>query len=77
MAAVLIFFPFYYLLGFYRNAVPTDAVTERGALFFLLLWAFMLFQSTFADMVIAGIQTAELGAIVSLLLFAMSLIFCG
>lgn len=77
LAAVLVFFPFYYLVGMYRNAIPTDAVTERGATFFLLVWAFLLFEATFADMVIAGIETAELGATVALLLFAMTLIFCG
>lgn len=77
LAAILVFFPFYYLVGMYRNAIPTDAVTERGALFFLLVWAFMIFEATFADMVIAGIETAELGATVALLLFAMTLIFCG
>lgn len=77
LAAVLVFFPFYYLVGMYRNAVPTDAVTERGGLFFLLVWAFMFFEATFADMVIAGVETAELGATLALLLFAMTLIFCG
>lgn len=77
LAALLVFFPFYYLVGMYRNAIPTDAVTERGALFFLLIWAFMIFESTFADMIIAGIPTAELGATVALLLFSMCLIFCG
>lgn len=77
LAAVLVYFPFYYLAGMYRNAVPTDAVTERGGLFFLLVWAFMLFEATFADMIIAGVETAELGATLALFLFAMTLIFCG
>ncbi|KAK2777591.1 multidrug resistance protein cdr1 [Colletotrichum kahawae] len=77
LAALVIFFPFYYLVGMYRNAIPTDAVTERGGLMFLLVWAFMLFESTFADMVVAGVPTAEIGATLSLLLFAMCLIFCG
>ncbi|KAE9568421.1 ZEB2-regulated ABC transporter 1 [Colletotrichum fructicola] len=77
LAAIVIFFPFYYLVGMYRNAIPTDAVTERGGLMFLLVWAFMLFESTFADMVVAGVPTAEIGATLSLLLFAMCLIFCG
>ncbi|KAK7442419.1 hypothetical protein CaCOL14_001239 [Colletotrichum acutatum] len=77
LAAIVIFFPFYYLVGMYRNAIPTDAVTERGGLMFLLIWAFMLFESTFADMVVAGVPTAEIGATLSLLLFALCLIFCG
>ncbi|OBR06397.1 Multidrug resistance protein cdr1 [Colletotrichum higginsianum IMI 349063] len=77
LVAVVVFFPFYYLVGMYRNAVPTDAVTDRGGLMFLLIWAFMLFESTFADMVVAGVPTAETGATLSLLLFVLCLIFCG
>lgn len=82
LAAVLVFLLFYYLVGMDRHAVPPTAgagaaVAERGGLFFLLVWAFLLFEATFADMVIAGIETAELGATVALLLFAMTLIFCG
>lgn len=77
LAALFIFFPFYYLVGMYKNAVPTDAVTERGGLMFLFIWAFMLFESTFADMVVAGVPTAEIGATVSLLMFSLCLIFCG
>jgi ATP-binding cassette, subfamily G (WHITE), member 2, PDR len=77
IATIGVFFPFYYITGMYKNASPTDATDERGALMFLLLLSFMLFQSTFADMIIAGVSTAEVGATLSLLLFAMSLIFCG
>ncbi|POS78197.1 hypothetical protein DHEL01_v203413 [Diaporthe helianthi] len=77
LASLLIFFPFYYLVGMNNNGIPTDSVTERGGLMFLIIWAFMLFQSTFADMCIAGANTAEEGAIVSLLMFALSLLFCG
>ncbi|OCK85345.1 hypothetical protein K432DRAFT_413340 [Lepidopterella palustris CBS 459.81] len=77
LAAMLIFFPFYYLIGMYRNAIPTHAVPERGGLMFLLIWCFMLFASTFTNMVIAGVASAEIGAIISLLLFTFSLIFCG
>lgn len=39
---------------------------ERGALFFLLVWMFMLFTSTFAHMVIAFNDTAENGGASSL-----------
>jgi hypothetical protein len=48
LMAVLMFFCWYYPIGLYRNAIPTDAVNERGALVFLFVWAFMLFTSTFA-----------------------------
>lgn len=77
VAALLVFFPFYYLVGMDKNAIPTQTVTERGGLMFLIIWAFTLFQSTFADMVIAAVPTAEIGALVALVLFASYLIFCG
>jgi ATP-binding cassette subfamily G (WHITE) protein 2 (PDR) len=76
-ASLLIYFPFYYLVGLYRNAEPTQTVTERGGLMFLFTWSFMVMAGTFSHMVVAGLPTAEVGAIVALVLFAMCLIFCG
>jgi ABC-type multidrug transport system permease subunit len=76
-AALLVFLPFYYLVGMDRNGIPTHSVSERSGLMFLLLWVFLVFESTFADMVVAGAPTAELGATMALLLFAFCLIFCG
>jgi hypothetical protein len=61
----------------YQNAVPTGAVHERGALFFLLIWTFLIFTSTFTHMCIAAIETAEEGGNIANLLFSLSLIFCG
>lgn len=77
VAALLTFFPFYYLIGMNQNAVATDAVAERGGLFFLLVWAFLMHCSTFTTMIVAAAATAEIGAILALLLFCFSLIFCG
>ncbi|KAL0574983.1 Multidrug resistance protein [Marasmius crinis-equi] len=76
-ASVLIYFCWYYPIGLYRNASPTDATTERGGLMWLLLLSFLLFISTFAHMVIAGIHTAETGGNISQLLFSLTLVFCG
>ncbi|PWY81575.1 ATP-binding cassette transporter [Aspergillus sclerotioniger CBS 115572] len=77
LAAVLIYLPFYYIIGMYRNAEETHAVTERSGLMFLLIWSFMMHCGTFTIMVVAGVATAEVGATLALLLFSMSLIFCG
>ncbi|CAG9936386.1 unnamed protein product [Clonostachys rosea f. rosea IK726] len=77
LVGVLLYVLFYYLTGMNNNAKLSDSVNERSALMFLLLWAFMLFESTFANMVIAGVEMAEVGATVSLILFAFCLIFCG
>lgn len=77
LMAVLLYFCWYYPIGLYRNAEPTNAVHERGALMFLLIWQFLLFTSTFANMVIAGVDTAETGGNIANLAFSLTLIFCG
>ncbi|KAK7747504.1 Multidrug resistance protein [Cytospora paraplurivora] len=76
MAAVM-YVCWYYPVGLYRNAEAADQVKERGALVFLFLLAFLLFTSTFTDLVIAGFETAEAGGNIANLLFTLCLIFCG
>lgn len=75
--AVVIFFCFYYPIGLYNNAIPTDSVHLRGAQFFLFTLQFLLFTSSFTNMMIAGIADAETGGNIANLLFSLSLIFCG
>lgn len=77
LCAVIIFVSFYYPIGMYKNAVAAGQTVERGGLFFLFIWVFLIFTSTFADMVIAGIETAEAGSNLANMLFSMCLIFCG
>ena len=77
LMSVIIFFCFYYPIGMYRNAIPDHQVHERGGLMWLLILAFLLFTSTFTDMVVAGIETAETAGNIAQLLFSLTLIFCG
>ena len=77
LMAVLIFVCWYYPIGLYRNTELTHDLHERGALMFLLIWTFLLFTSTFAHMVIAGIELAETGGNIANLVFSLCLIFCG
>ncbi|KAI9367195.1 ABC-2 type transporter-domain-containing protein [Aspergillus egyptiacus] len=77
LMAILIFVCWYYPVGLYRNAEPTDTVHERGALMFLLILSFLFFTSTFAHMIIAGIELAETGGNLANLLFSLCLVFCG
>ena len=77
LAGTFLFFSWYYPIGLYNNAIPTGAVTERGALTFLLILGFLYFSSTFAHMIIAGIETAETAGNIGSLLFSLSLLFCG
>lgn len=77
LMAVLIYFCWYYPIGLYRNAGPTDTVTLRGFMMFLYVWMFLLFTSTFTHMVIAGLDSAETGGNIANVMFSLCLIFCG
>jgi ATP-binding cassette subfamily G (WHITE) protein 2 (PDR) len=77
LMAALIFFCWYYPIGLYRNAEATNAVTERGGLMFLFIWSFLMFTSTFAHFIIAGMDSAENAGNIANLMFSLCLIFCG
>lgn len=77
LMAVFVFFTLYYPVGFYKNAEPTDAVHERGALFFLLTLAFFLFTSTFANMVIAGMDSTYSWSVFPFLHQMADLLICS
>lgn len=73
LMAIIIFFCFYYPIGLYRNAEPTGEVHVRGIQFFLFVLAFLLFTTTFTNMMIAGAADAETGANLANVLFSLSL----
>ena len=77
LMSVFMYVCWYYPIGFYRNAEPTDSVHERGALMFLMLLTFLIFSCTFSHVCIAGIELAETGGNIAQLLFSLCLIFCG
>lgn len=83
LMAVIIFFCWYYPIGMYKNAeahpplYPDGALHERGALMFLLVLNFLLFTSTFTNMMIAAMPTAETAGNIANLMFSLTLIFCG
>lgn len=75
--ATLLWACWYYPIGLYGNAEYTNAVTERGALMWLMIVVFLLFASSFAHMIIAGMGDAETGGNIANVLFSLSLLFCG
>ncbi|KAJ5190035.1 CDR ABC transporter [Penicillium cf. griseofulvum] len=75
--SVLAFFCWYYPIGFYRNAQPTNAVTERSAIMYVLIMLFLSFTSSFSSMVIAAIENAETGSNIAQFMFSLCLIFNG
>ncbi|KAF2166767.1 hypothetical protein M409DRAFT_66350 [Zasmidium cellare ATCC 36951] len=75
LMAVIMFFCYYYPVGLYNNA--GSSLHERGALFFLFMLEFLLFTSSFTNMIIAGMDSAETGGNIANLMFSLCLIFCG
>jgi ABC-type multidrug transport system permease subunit len=69
LAAVLAFVLIYYPIGLNENAAIAGESAARGGLFFLLILAFYIFTSTFATMVIAGVEDATTGGNIANLLF--------
>ncbi|PNS14521.1 Brefeldin A resistance protein [Sphaceloma murrayae] len=77
LMAVIMFCCYYYPVGLYRNAIPTDEVHVRGALYFLFMLQFLLWTSTFTSMIIAGLENPIQGGNIANLMFSLALVFCG
>ena len=77
MLAVVQFVTWYYPLGMWRNGIETGNLDERSGLMFLLMWLYMLFSSTFSQMVVTIMPDAATGINISQLLYSLSLMFCG
>lgn len=76
LMAVMIYFCWYYPVGFVANTTSDDQ-TIRGFLTFLFLWMFMLFASTFSHLAITWVPNAEIGGVFATMLWMFCLVFCG
>ncbi|KAK6345067.1 hypothetical protein TWF718_007006 [Orbilia javanica] len=74
---ILCFFVWYYPMGLYRNAEYTDAVHSRGLLVVLLIWVIFMFASSFAIMMISGVENPEVASANANALSIMMYAFCG
>ncbi|KAI2627808.1 ATP-binding cassette transporter [Hypoxylon sp. NC1633] len=77
IASVFMWAFLYYPVGFYRNAALNGQGVERGALMWLLLWQLLNFTSTFAQMCISFVNTADEGGNVANFGFVLIFFFCG
>ncbi|KAF5020913.1 hypothetical protein F66182_7065 [Fusarium sp. NRRL 66182] len=75
--AVLSYICWYFPTGLYRNGYQTDTADARNATVFLFVWMFFLFTSTFAHMIMAGFDTAEVAGGLVTLMMMMMFSFCG
>ena len=71
------FFCWYYPIGLYENAVPTNTVHERGALMWITIVLFYVYSSTMGQLCISFIELADNAADLSTILFTILLGFCG
>ena len=77
LCSVVMFVCFYYPIGMQKNAEVAGETAQRGGLFFLFIWTFLMFTSTFTNLIIAGIETAEGGINLANMMFGLCLMFCG
>ncbi|KAL3446381.1 ABC-2 type transporter-domain-containing protein [Aspergillus insuetus] len=75
--AVFCYLVWFYPVGLYRNAEYTDTIHSRSTLTLLVIWTSFLFASSFAHMLIAGIETADGASALCNVMFIMMYSFCG
>lgn len=77
LCGTIAFFCWYYPIGLYNNAVPTNTVHERGAFMWFHIVLFFVYTSSMAQATMAFNELADNAANLCSLLFTMCLTFCG
>ncbi|KGO44533.1 CDR ABC transporter [Penicillium expansum] len=75
--SILSFLLWYFPMGLYRNARETGAEHSRGTLIFLFVFVFFMFTTSFAFLVISGLESAEVAGGIVGLITIMMFVFCG
>lgn len=73
----LAFLCWYYPVGFYQNAEPTDQVNGRAITMWLFITAFYVYISTMGHLCASFNEIAENAANLAVTLFTLCLLFCG
>ncbi|KAJ5382386.1 hypothetical protein N7517_000297 [Penicillium concentricum] len=76
LMAIIMYFCWYYPVGFVRNTTPDDQAI-RGFLVFLFLWVYLLFTSTFTHFAIFWIDLPETAGVLTSLFWMLCILFCG
>lgn len=76
LMAVIMYFCWYYPVGFVRNTTSDDQAV-RGFLAFLFLWVYLLFTSTFAHFAISWIDLPETAGVLTSFFWMLCILFCG
>lgn len=71
------FLSWYYPVGLYRNAEPTDTVHSRGATMWFAIVLFYVYCSSMAQLCMSFFELAANAANLAIVLYTMCLCFCG
>ena len=77
LVSALVFVAWYYPTGMWRNGDEALSTAERGALLFCLVWMFCLWTTTLSHALGAAIGHPETSVNLAVLLYWLSLVFCG
>ncbi|KAK4234448.1 ABC-2 type transporter-domain-containing protein [Achaetomium macrosporum] len=77
LVAVCVFAVWYYPTGMWRNSSDGLGAGERAALVFCLVWMFCLWMTTLSHAMGAGMEHPETSVNLAVLLYWLSLVFCG
>lgn len=75
--SIFSFLVWYFPMGLYRNAREGNDEHGRGITIALFVWAFFIFTTTFAHLIIAGLESYEIAGGIVGLLTIMMFTFCG
>ncbi|KAJ5995433.1 hypothetical protein N7481_002410 [Penicillium waksmanii] len=76
LMAVIMYFCWYYPVGFVQNTTADDQAI-RGFGVFLSLWVYLWFTSTFAHFAIFWIDLPETAGVLTSLFWMLCILFCG
>ena len=77
LTGTLAFFCWVYPVGFINNMEPTNSITQRSALIWLLSISYYTWVGTFGQLCAVAFDSAEIGASVESLFFTLAINFCG
>ncbi|RCK57807.1 Multidrug resistance protein CDR2 [Candida viswanathii] len=77
VVGTLAFFCWYYPVGLYANAEPTNAANARGVLMWMLITSFFVYTSTFGQLCMSFNELIDNAGSMAATLFTLCLIFCG
>ncbi|CAN3356086.1 pleiotropic ABC efflux transporter of multiple drugs Cdr1p [Diutina catenulata] len=77
MIGLVAFFCWYYPVGLYRNAEPTDQVNPRATLVWLFLMTFYVYASTIGHLCASFIEITQNASNLGMSLLTLCLTFCG